>query len=265
MKQAVWALFLMFIFASNSHGQRNSRGAVAKSSVDQQIDALNGDAGLQPMIGAPSSPPAGSGTVSVEGLKMPGNARRELKLAVKAYQAANWRDSATHLEKLLAFYPQFSPAHNALGGLYVNLHDYDKALGEFEKATTARPGSAQEMHNLSGTLYLLKRYNEAESTARATLAIDPLRPATRYLLASILIAQERWGEEVMELLRQSSKEIPGARLVLAQALYKRGAVDEAANELRAYLETPNASGRENVECWLGVLTHKVERASCVGK
>ena len=75
---------------------------------------------------------------------------------MKAYKSGDLRGSATHLEKVLAIDPQYYPAHNALGTLYIRLHEYQKALGEFEKTTAAQPRSAQELHNLSATLCLIK-------------------------------------------------------------------------------------------------------------
>jgi thioredoxin-like negative regulator of GroEL len=55
------------------------------------------------------------------------------------------------------------------------------------------------------------------------------------------------------LLRQSSKQVPNALLVLANVLMKRGAVEEATGELQAYLQVPNASGKDGVQHWLELL------------
>jgi thioredoxin-like negative regulator of GroEL len=60
-------------------------------------------------------------------------------------------------------------------------------------------------------------------------------------------------------LRQSSAEVPNARLVLAHALIRRGATDEAKAELHAYLATPNAPGKDDVQKWVEQLNKKPEQ------
>ena len=213
----------------------------------------------QPMNSGIYAQPGMSGKVSVNELRITPKVSHELEQSLKAYKTGDLLGSATHLEKVLAIDPQYYPAHNALGTLYIRLHEYQKALGEFEKTTAAQPRSAQELHNLSATLCLLKRYREAESAARATLQIDPMRPTTQYVLANALMGQGHVTDEMLELLRQSSAEVPNARLVLAHALIGRGATDEAKAELQAYLATPNVPGKDDVQKWVEQLEKKPEQ------
>lgn len=266
MRYTVCALLLIVTVNSYPQGRRlpesKDHSFLPRPDWPNSLESL---APLQPANGGASSPPGNPGKVSVAELRIPPKAIHELELSVKAYRSGDRRDSAAHLEKVLLIYPQFSPAHNALGRLYADLHEYEKALHEFEKAIIAEPGSAQEMHNLSATLYLLKRYQEAESTARATLEIDPTRPTTRYVLGCALAAEEHFTAESVELLRQSTTQFPNARLVLATVLLKRGDVNGAEADLQAYLEVPNAPGKDGVRCWLAALTHKSEGVSCPGK
>jgi Tfp pilus assembly protein PilF len=264
MRYKVWALFLILTtLAASCYGQSRHR-AVDPDHPNLSLTEPLGNPFApvppgQPINGGASSAPGGSGVVSVDELRMQPKAIHELQLSVKAYQSGDLHGAAVHMEKVLAINPQYNPAHDALGGLYVRLHEYDKALGEFEKATANGSRSAQELHNLSATLFLMKRYPEAESTARAALQIDPVRPTTRYVLGCALVAEEHLTSETEELLRQSSTLIPNARLVLARVLLKRGAMDEAGAELQAYLETPNAPGKDEVQKWLEQLTHKPEK------
>jgi predicted Zn-dependent protease len=112
---------------------------------------------------------------------------------------------------------------------------------------------------------LLKKYPEAETAARATLALDPLHNTTRYILGCTLIAEKRFTTETEELLRQSSKQVPNARLVLANILMKRGAVEEATAELHAYLQVPNASGKDEVQHRLELLKQRQAPITPSGK
>jgi Tfp pilus assembly protein PilF len=253
MKIKVWALLLLL--AMNSYGQSRHMGP-DRSGVPSPEPLFNPWLALPP---APSTypgsyaPPVGPGKVSVDELRLPAKAVQELEKSVKAFRAGDVRGSATHLERVLVIDPQYTPAHNALGRLYLSLQEFERALVEFEKATAAEPRSAEVMHNLTATLFLLKKYPEAESAARATLALDPLHNTTRYILGCTLVAEKRFTPETEELLRQSSKQVPNARLVLANVLMKRGAVEEATGELQAYLQVPNASGKDGVQHWLELL------------
>lgn len=86
--------------------------------------------------------------------------------------------------------------------------------------------------------------------ARSSLKIDPAHTTTRYILGCALAAQERFTSETVEQLRQSSSQIPDARLVLARVLYRMGALEEATAELHAYLEVRDATGKDQAESWL---------------
>jgi tetratricopeptide (TPR) repeat protein len=251
MRHMVWALLLILTVNCYAQGRRpvdpdHPSGGLVEPLWSPFATVPSG----QPINSGRNAQPGMAGTVSVNELKVPAKAIHELEQSLKAYKSGDLRGSATHLEKVLSIDPQYYPAHNALGRLYVRLHEYEKALGEFEKATAAEPGSAQERHNLSATLCLLKRYPESESAARATLQLDPMRATTQYVLANALIGEGHVNDEVVALLKQSSAEVPNARLVLAHALIRRGAKEEAKEELRAYLATPGAPGKDDVRKWV---------------
>jgi tetratricopeptide (TPR) repeat protein len=127
----------------------------------------------QPANVSTYSAPEGQGKLSVEELRLPPKAVQELKRSAKAYQLGDWRGAAAHLEKVLVLDRQYWPAHIALGKLYVNLHDYDRAIEEFKKASASAPLPAEALKNLSDP--------EAESVARATptLGTDGSRQGPR--------------------------------------------------------------------------------------
>src|SRR6266852_4883531 len=107
------------------------------------------------------------------------------------------------------------------------------------------PRVTQPLNNLSVAFFLLQRYPDAEAAARRALDVDPHNSTSRYMLGCIL---------AMDMLRQTKNEFPDARLLLAEILLRRGAVDEAENELRDYLKLPGVEKKQKVECWLVRLT-----------
>jgi tetratricopeptide (TPR) repeat protein len=240
------ACILLLLLSPTCHSQEKAR-----PRTEGKFAQLNSEIQLMPSVPQQKAVP---GKVSVEDLQLPPKAVRELLRSQKAFQSGDWRDSASHLEKVLAIAPQYWPAQNELGRLYVGLHEYDRAVSEFQKASANQPHSAVSLNNLSATLFLLRRYPEAESVARATLDLDPAQAETHYILGSALVAQERFTIEAEQHLRLSTSSIPIARLLLASLLSRRGARDEAAAELRAYLQIPDAPEKQLAQSALAQLT-----------
>jgi tetratricopeptide (TPR) repeat protein len=186
-------------------------------------------------------------------LLMPPKAVKELQRSQNALRSGDTRASARHLEKALQIYPHSLEAHNDLGARYIELQEYEKAAVEFQKAIDIDPRVMQPYNNLSVALFLLKRYPDAETAARRALGLEPHDSTSRYMLGCILATEKRNPPEAMEMLRETETQFPDSRLLLAQILIRQGAVDEARNELRAYLSSPGAEKKHNVERWLAQL------------
>ncbi len=195
-------------------------------------------------------------SVSTRELLIPPKAVKELRRSQTALRTGDIRSSAQHLERALQIYPHYLEAYNNLGGRYIELHEYEKAAVEFQKAIEIDPRVMQPFNNLSVAFFLLKRYPDAEAAARRALDLDPHNSTSRYMLGCILATEKRNPLEAMEMLRQTKREFPDSRLLLAEILLRRGAVDEAENELREYLSVPGAEKKQNVERWLARLTQK---------
>jgi len=195
-------------------------------------------------------------TVSIQELRIPPKAFKELQRSQSSMLSGDIRSSAQHLERALQIYPQYLEGHNNLGARYVDLHEYEKAAAEFQRAIDIDPRVAQPFNNLSVALFLLRRYQDAETVARHALELDPRSLTPRYMLGAILATEKRNSGEALELLRQTESEFPDARLLLAEILVRRGALIEAEQELRGYLTLPGAEKRQSVERWLARLTHK---------
>jgi tetratricopeptide (TPR) repeat protein len=197
--------------------------------------------------------PRAGESISMRELRIPPKAVKELQHSQSALQSGDIRSSARHLEKALQIYPGYLEAHNSLGARYFDLHEYGKAAVEFQKAIEIDPRVMQPLNNLSVAFFLLQRYPEAESAARRALDLDPQQSTSRYVLGCILATEKRNPLEAMEMLRQTKREFPDSRLLLAEILLRRGAVEEAENELREYLTVPGAEKKQNVERWLARL------------
>ncbi len=202
----------------------------------------------------PSRLPKLGETTSMRELLVPPKAVKELRRSQSALLSGDIRSSAQHLERAVQIYPNYLAAHNSLGSRYIDLREYEKAAAEFQKAIEIDPHLTQPLNNLSVAFFLLQRYPEAEAAARRALDVDPHNSTARYMLGCTLATEKRNPEEAMEMLRQTRNEFPDARLLLAEVLLRRGATEEAENELRDYLKVPGVEKKQKVECWLARLT-----------
>jgi tetratricopeptide (TPR) repeat protein len=210
----------------------------------------------------PSRVPKPGESISTRELLIPPKARKEVQRSQNALQAGDIRSSARHLEKALQIYPGYLEGHNNLGGRYIALQDYEKAVVEFQKAIEIDAWVMQPFNNLSVALFLLRRYPEAETAARNALRLDSNNATARYMLGCILVTERRNPLEATEMLRLTRDEFPDARLLLAEILVRSGDTEAAEGELREYLKIPGAEKKQRVECWVARLRQATASAAC---
>jgi len=262
MKWTAAALF--FVLVPSLYAQRmnpNARQGVDSTSAPTApwIDMVPIQPANAPNAAQPLKP------VSVHELLIPPKALKEIQRSQKAFESGDLRGSNQHLEKALRIYPDFPQAHFDLGGNYLRLHEYEKALPEFQQYVETLPDLSQGHYALSVTFFLLRRYSEAEGSARRALDLDPGLVDYRYMVGNTMIAQGRCTAETKELLRQSERKFPNASLVLAQVLLNEGKIDDVVAELHTYLSSPDSVNKSAAECWLALLSGTASGACAAQK
>jgi tetratricopeptide (TPR) repeat protein len=212
----------------------------------------------------PTPPSKGTGTVSVDALKIPDKAMKEIQRADKAFLSGDVQGSAEHLEKALEIYPNLAVGHNALGARYAELKEHEKAIAEFEKAVALNPRYHLAMDNMTVEMCVLHRFADAEPVARQALALEPESADSQYLLGGILVEEGHYTGEPVKLLESAKTAFPRAYLFLAKAAVGRGENAKAAEELRAYLQSP-ASEKKAAQDWLEMLQREDEAARKMAK
>jgi tetratricopeptide (TPR) repeat protein len=209
----------------------------------------------QPVVPAPvaKAVPVGD-IVSVHSMQLPAGAIKEFHRSEKCVGAGDFSGAVQHLQKALKADPQFVEAHNNLGASYMQLSRYQDAIGEFKAAIALDGKMVAPYRNMSLGLFLLRRYAEAETAARQALTLNPTQKAAQYSLGRALAAEGSTSPETEQLLRGSLSEFPDARLSLAQVLMNRCANLDAAEELRAYLNSNEVypETRRKVQAWIDV-------------
>jgi tetratricopeptide (TPR) repeat protein len=208
----------------------------------------------------PALPPGE--TISVAELRVPMAAAKELRLSIKRFDSGDLRDSAKHLERAIRIDAQIAAAYCNLGVCHLRLHEYEKAVSEFQKASELDSHLIASRISLAGALFLLARYPKAEQAVRDAYELDPTNPAARYLLSRILAVEGKDTPEVLEMLCASRAEFPAAHLVLASLLLKQKAKGEAIAELREYLRRPDAPEKDKVACMIKRLVEPAHVAPC---
>jgi cytochrome c-type biogenesis protein CcmH/NrfG len=270
MKRIIVSLFVFVVLASHLHAQAGSTRRPVNGKIPIATGATVPDTAdpWETMRTNPESYPApprphAANPVPVSQLRVPHKAVKEFERSQKAIQGGDVRASVDHLQKALQIYPDFIQAHNALGLLFVQLHEYEKALTEHQTALSLDPRSARTLQNLSFVLLLLNRNQEAEAEARQALDLDSQLVASRYVLGRAIVGQGHVTPEGMEMLRQSENAFPNASLVLAQIYFTTGQTDQVIAELRHYLSAPSDSdNKRKAECWIAQLSQQPSPAGC---
>jgi len=197
-------------------------------------------------------------TVTIDELahRVPASAAREYRASTKALENGKLAASIAHCQKALETDPDNAAAHNDLGVLYLSDGQAEKARTEFQRAAALQPRLAMAYINESFALLALDRPGDAEQSARKALEILPLDRRANLLFGWSLRAQLRFSKEALLALQSAAREYPEAHLAAADVLIHQGSIEDARQEVQAYLASGNADQKVLAEAWLRLLTIK---------
>lgn len=269
MRRMVYGVLVLTACAVPMWGQRRlddggslrTRQVMPASSDATRLQwlMLSGDVGTS---GVATTDVAPAGAVSVNTLKIPGAAMKEMQKFFKDFDSGKLEDSVKHVSKAIQIYPQWAAAHHNLGQTYARMGDYGKAIVEFHSAAELDSREVHPWLSLAKIYLIEKKYDEGEASARRALEIDPVNSDARYYLSRNLLGQGQETPEALQLLRKSREQYAVARLLLANVYLRHGAVNEAVAELRGYIAQPDAEGKEKVQCMVRKLTEPEGTVNC---
>lgn len=146
--------------------------------------------------------------------RIPPAAAKEFRRAEKAARSGEIRRSIEHLNKAIRIDPGYTEAHNNLAGHHMRLGDYEQAAGLYRTALALDDSHALIHANLSIALLSLGKYAESEAAARRGTGLDPAMPSARYVLGSVLFAQNRHAPEAFDNLEGGRRQ-PSPRALAA--------------------------------------------------
>jgi tetratricopeptide (TPR) repeat protein len=255
IQPALWAM--LFFSASGLHGQGARRFPATTGRYANPAPDIGPLAAIRVQPAMPARMTPSGAMISVHDLTVPAKAAKEMERAMKAFKADDFRSAAEHLQKALQIAPGFVQAHNNLGATYIRLNEYESAIVQLQEAVELAPNLRDPYHNLGIALLLLGRLPEAEVAARRALDIGPQDSSARFTLGRILATEDKNTPEALHLLSESARDIPEARLSLAQVLRRRGLLEPAIAELQTYLRIADAREKEQVGAWLALWTKEL--------
>jgi tetratricopeptide (TPR) repeat protein len=177
---------------------------------------------------------------------------KEFEKGVEADHKGNAEDAIQHYLKALSFSPEFYPARNNLGALYLGKSDFKSAEQQFREAVRLNPNDAQADFNLGNVLMLTGRYTESESVLEEGLRRRPDSAFARYLHGCLLTRTGKFDEAEKNLHEallfdpmMSQAHLQLVNLYLQQSR-KEDAIHQLQDFLKAFPSAPTAAKAREV-------------------
>jgi tetratricopeptide (TPR) repeat protein len=230
-----------------------SAGAIVKSENVSVRDALNAISIGIPNLEGGSRPGAGVISISRMRHKVPKAAEKAYKAADKKYHSKDVDGSIEDLKRATEIDGEYLEAWNNLGCRYLLKGQAREALAALERAAHIDKDAPFVHTNIAIAQISLANFVGAEQAARSALSVDSSDKKARYVLGMTLVAQQKYTDETLKVLRQVEEDFPMARLALAETLAKRGNVEQAKTILKHHLSSGDDRTRPQAEAMLASL------------
>jgi Flp pilus assembly protein TadD len=163
---------------------------------------------------------------------------KEFEKGVDADHKGKSDDAIQHYEKALSYSPNFYPAQNNLGSIYLARQDLGKALAYFEAALKTNQNDVEAYFNLANVLLMTKHYPDAEREITEGLQRRPDSAFGHFLQGSLYTrtARPELAEKSLQRALQLDPKMPQAYLQLVNLYLQQKRAPDAIAELEAYLK-----------------------------
>ena len=180
-------------------------------------------------------------------------ARIRTELAGGYFEQGQTAVALDEIKQAISADPNYSPAHNLRGLVYMRLGEVDLARESFRRALSLAPRDADIAHNLAWLLCQQRQYTES-NTLFTQVASNPsyIGRAKSLMAQGVCLARAGDVTQAEKMLLQSFEIDPANPITaysLAQLLFKRGDLSTA----QFYLRRLNGGNLANAETlWLGI-------------
>jgi tetratricopeptide (TPR) repeat protein len=178
------------------------------------------------------------GSVSVENLSVPENARKEYEKGDSALDAKDLSAAAKHFEKASKLFGDFPQTYWKLGEAYLEMKEWKKAETALKRSIELEPKLAAAYVDLGAVYNQTQDYPAAEQALKKGLELGPDAPAAEYELAKTYWAMGRWTE-AEPLAQKASTSMPSlasVHVLLGNICLKKRDASGALREYEEYLK-----------------------------
>jgi tetratricopeptide (TPR) repeat protein len=183
--------------------------------------------------------------------QFPKKAVKEYERALEAERKGKHDDAVAHYLDALRIAPDYYPAHNNLGALYLRDKDFKSAEEHFQEAVRLDQNDAQAYFNLANVFLLTGRYSQSETALAAGLRRSS-DSAFAHFLEGCLFDRTGRLPEAEKSLRQALRLDPSmsqAHLQLVNLYLHQNRREDAIRQLQDFLKAfpgspPSAKAQE---------------------
>jgi len=170
--------------------------------------------------------------------RFPKKAIKEYGRGVDAEHKGKREEAIAHYEGALKIAPDYYPAHNNLGSLYLSKSDYHGAEVQFRESVRLDQNDAQAYFNLGNVLMLTGRYAESETALEAGLQRRPDSAFARFLQGCVFARTGKFDEAEKSLREalQLDSSMSQAHLQLVNLYLRQNRKEDAVHQLQDFLK-----------------------------
>jgi tetratricopeptide (TPR) repeat protein len=171
--------------------------------------------------------------------RFPKQALKAYKRGLDAEHKGNSNEAISRYLDALKIAPDYYPAHNNLGSLYLGKSDFKSAENQFREAIRLDQNEAQAYFNLANVLMLTSRLTESEEAVTSGLQRRPDSAFGKFLEGTLLSRSADY-DQAEKTLREALSLDPTvwqAHLQLVNVFLQQGRRDEAIVQLQTFLKS----------------------------
>jgi tetratricopeptide (TPR) repeat protein len=170
--------------------------------------------------------------------RFPKKALKEYERGVNADRKGDRDEAITHYLGALAISPDYYPAHNNLGSLYLGKADFKSAEEQYQEVIRLDQNDAQAYFNLGNVLMLTGRYPESEKALTLGLQREPASAFGSFLQGSLYGRTGKLieAEKSLRTSLQLDSKMWQAHLQLVNLYLRQNQRENAISELQAFLK-----------------------------
>lgn len=168
----------------------------------------------------------------------PKKAVREFERGAQLQLKGDFLDAIQHFQRALKLAPDFYPAHNDLGAIYVSQNRFAEAQAEFETVLKFKQSDTEAYFNLGNVFLLTNHHEDAFRMIEEGLKRQPNSGYGEFLLGSVYERQSRMPE-AENALREAIRLDPSlarAHLQLVNLYLREQRSERAIGELKVFLK-----------------------------